>query len=98
MKVKKLENIIKSSKARRRVKLIVSEDEDDLENPSKQGRKITQLDEDEGITLPDISTTNVPVSTTGEEVSTVSPEVKTAAKSLVYIRRSAAKRKDKGKA
>ncbi|GJW36049.1 putative ribonuclease H-like domain-containing protein [Tanacetum coccineum] len=37
---------------------------------------------------PDISTANVPVSTTGTEVST-------AAESLVYIRRSAAKRKDK---
>ncbi|GJS42929.1 putative ribonuclease H-like domain-containing protein [Tanacetum coccineum] len=40
MKVKKLENRIKSSKARRRVILIVSEDEGDLEDPSKQGRKI----------------------------------------------------------
>ncbi|GJR95640.1 hypothetical protein Tco_0267814 [Tanacetum coccineum] len=44
MKLKKLENIIKSSKARRRVRLVVSEDEDDLEDPSKQGRKIAQLD------------------------------------------------------
>ncbi|GJZ86404.1 hypothetical protein Tco_0658014 [Tanacetum coccineum] len=51
MKVKKLENRIKSSKARRRVRLIVSEDEDDIEDPSKQGRRIAQLDEDEGITL-----------------------------------------------
>ncbi|GKC18423.1 hypothetical protein Tco_1020573 [Tanacetum coccineum] len=41
MKVKKLENRIKSSKARRRVRLIVSEDEDDLEDSSKRGRKIT---------------------------------------------------------
>ncbi|GJU90102.1 hypothetical protein Tco_1302525 [Tanacetum coccineum] len=40
---------------------------------------------------PDISTANVPVSTVGAEVST-------AAESLVYIRRSAAKRKYKGKA
>ncbi|GJT20994.1 hypothetical protein Tco_0890931 [Tanacetum coccineum] len=47
---------------------------------------------------PDISTANVPVSIIGAEVSTASPEVKTAAESLVYIRRSAAKRKDKGKA
>ncbi|GKE41869.1 hypothetical protein Tco_1469153, partial [Tanacetum coccineum] len=47
---------------------------------------------------PDISTTNVPDSTAGAEVSTASPEVKTTAKSLVYIRRSLAKRKDKGKA
>ncbi|GJT23611.1 hypothetical protein Tco_0893548 [Tanacetum coccineum] len=38
------------------------------------------------------------VSTAGAEVSTVSPEVKTTAESLVYIRRSEAKRKDKGKA
>ncbi|GJZ81811.1 hypothetical protein Tco_0646805 [Tanacetum coccineum] len=128
MKVKKLENRIKSSKARRRVRLIVLEDEDDLEDPSKQGRKIAQLDVDEGVTRvqmgaqtqgrhehdlepdfeftapeevytaePDISTANVPVSTAGAKVSTAIPEVKTAAESLVYIRRSAAKRKDKGK-
>ncbi|GJS27679.1 hypothetical protein Tco_0488299 [Tanacetum coccineum] len=94
-----------------------------------KGRKIAQLDEDEGITLvqmgaqtqgrhehdlepdfkftnpeevytaePDISAANVPISTAGEEVSSASPEVKTTAESLVYIRRSAAKRKDKGKA
>ncbi|GKC23103.1 hypothetical protein Tco_1025253 [Tanacetum coccineum] len=43
------------------------------------------------IAKPDISTANVPVSTAGAEVSTV-------VESLVYIRRSAAKRKDKGKA
>ncbi|GJS12300.1 hypothetical protein Tco_0369096 [Tanacetum coccineum] len=51
MKVKKLENRIESSKARRRVRLIVLEDKCDLEDPSKQGRKIAQIDEDEGITL-----------------------------------------------
>ncbi|GJT73178.1 hypothetical protein Tco_1032464 [Tanacetum coccineum] len=78
MKVKKLENRIKSSKPRRRVRLIVSEDEDDLEDLSKQVRKIPY--------------------TAGAEVSTVSPEVKTTAESLVYNRRSATKRKDKGKA
>ncbi|GJT75868.1 putative ribonuclease H-like domain-containing protein [Tanacetum coccineum] len=90
-----------------------------------KGRKIAQIDEDEGITLvqmsaqtqerqeydfeftapeedytakPDISTANVPVSTACPEVSTASPEVRTAAESLVYISRSVAKRKDKGKA
>ncbi|GJZ29346.1 hypothetical protein Tco_0573993 [Tanacetum coccineum] len=83
IKVKKLEQKVKSSKPRRRVRLVVSEDEDDLEDPSKQGRKISQIDEDEGITL---------------EVSNASPKVKTAAESLVYIKRSAAKRKDKSKA
>ncbi|GKC47342.1 hypothetical protein Tco_1065064 [Tanacetum coccineum] len=107
MKVKKLEHKVKTSKARIRVELVVLEDEDELEDPSKQGRKIAQIDEDEGITLvqmkdytvePDISTANVPVSTAGAKVSTAMPEVKTDAKSLVYIRRSVAKRKDKGKA
>ncbi|GJS95809.1 hypothetical protein Tco_0802777 [Tanacetum coccineum] len=124
MKVKKLEHKVKSRKARRRVRL-VSEDEDELEDPSKQESKIAQIDEDKGITLvqisvqtqgrhahdfefnapkeyytaePDISTANIPVSTAGAEVSTASLEVKTATESLVYIRRSAAKRKDKGKA
>ncbi|GJR69695.1 putative ribonuclease H-like domain-containing protein [Tanacetum coccineum] len=93
------------------------------------GRKIAQIDKDEGITLvqmcaqtqgrqeydleldfefiapeenytaePDISTANVPVSIAGPEVSTASPEVRTVAESLVYIIRSAAKRKDKVKA
>ncbi|GJS28582.1 putative ribonuclease H-like domain-containing protein [Tanacetum coccineum] len=47
---------------------------------------------------PDIILSNVPISTVGAEVSTASPEVKTATESLVYIRRSASKRKDKGKA
>ncbi|GJR60212.1 hypothetical protein Tco_1502374 [Tanacetum coccineum] len=51
IKVKKLENKIKSGKARRRVILIVSEYEGDLEDSSKQGRKIAHLDEDKGITL-----------------------------------------------
>ncbi|GKD41634.1 hypothetical protein Tco_1261841 [Tanacetum coccineum] len=130
MKVKKLEHKVKSSKVRRRVRLVVSEDKDELKDLSKQGRKISQIDEDEGITLvqmsahtqgrhkhdfeesnfefiapeedytaePAISTANEPVSTAATEVSTARPEVKTAAESLVYIRRSAAKRKHKGKA
>ncbi|GJU70984.1 hypothetical protein Tco_1262389, partial [Tanacetum coccineum] len=41
MKVKKLEHKVKSSKARRRVKLVVSEDEDELEDPAKLlGKKL----------------------------------------------------------
>ncbi|GJX78923.1 hypothetical protein Tco_0327072 [Tanacetum coccineum] len=130
IKVKKLEHKVKLSKARRRVRLMISDDEDNQEDPSKQGRKIAQIDEDKRITLvqmstqtqgrhehdfeesdfefiapeedytakPDINTANVPVSTAGEEVSIARPEVKTAAESLVYIRRRASKRKDKGKA
>ncbi|GJS36740.1 putative ribonuclease H-like domain-containing protein [Tanacetum coccineum] len=130
MKVKKLEHKVNSSKARRKVRLVIFDDEDNQEDPSKQERKISQIDEDEGITLvqmsaqtqgrhghdfeeydfelialeedytaePNISTANVPVSPAGTEVRTASLEVKTTAKSLVYIRRSATKRKDKGKA
>ncbi|GJY06279.1 hypothetical protein Tco_0373333 [Tanacetum coccineum] len=90
MKLKKLEHKLKSSKARRRVRLVTLEDEDKLEDPSKHGRKIAQINEDKGITLfiapeedytakPDISTANVPVSTAGAEVSTASSKVKTAA-------------------
>ncbi|GKD45194.1 hypothetical protein Tco_1269839 [Tanacetum coccineum] len=56
MKVKKLEHKVKLSKARRRVRLVVSKDEDELEDPSKQGRKFGQIDEDEGITLVQMST------------------------------------------
>ncbi|GJU72197.1 hypothetical protein Tco_1263602 [Tanacetum coccineum] len=75
----------------------------------KKGRKIAEIDEDLDISLftthvevyttePDISTANVPVSIVGAKVSTAIPEVSTAAERQVYIRRSAAKRKDKGKA
>ncbi|GJS15149.1 hypothetical protein Tco_0409621 [Tanacetum coccineum] len=82
------------NKARRRAQFVVSNDEED--DSFNQGRKITKIDEDPDISLvytaePNISTANVPVSNGGAEVSIV-------AESLVYISRSAAKRKDKGKA
>ncbi|GJV94207.1 putative ribonuclease H-like domain-containing protein [Tanacetum coccineum] len=119
-KVKRLEKKDKLNKSRRELRLVLSDKEgsgSDIlaqEDPSKQGRKITQIDEDEGITLVQMgvstastyfTTANVPVTTAGAEISTASPEVKTAgdsvddiaAESLVYIKRSAAKTKDKGK-
>ncbi|GKC19081.1 hypothetical protein Tco_1021231 [Tanacetum coccineum] len=117
-KVKRLEKNDKLSKSRRKLRHVLLDKEgSDLdflaqEDPSKQGRKIAQIDEDEGITLvhmgvstasTNFTTTNVPVTTAGAEISTASPKVKTgvfvddiAAESLVYIRRSAAKTKDKG--
>ncbi|GKD61475.1 hypothetical protein Tco_1298984 [Tanacetum coccineum] len=49
--VKKLEKTIKSSKARRRAKIVVSNDEEDLEDSSKQGRKIDEIDQDPNISL-----------------------------------------------
>ncbi|GJS73375.1 hypothetical protein Tco_0706216 [Tanacetum coccineum] len=109
MKVKKLEHKVKTSQVRRRVKIVISDDKDNQEDPSKQGRKIAQIYEDEGITLVQMSAQTQGRHehdfeepdfefTAPEEGSTASPKVRTAAKSLVYIRRSAAKRKDKGKA
>ncbi|GKB73227.1 hypothetical protein Tco_0934639, partial [Tanacetum coccineum] len=51
-KVKKLEHIMKASKSRRRVRLVEFDDEEDLEDPSKQGRSlIEELDMDAGISL-----------------------------------------------
>ncbi|GKB01120.1 hypothetical protein Tco_0829164 [Tanacetum coccineum] len=98
-KIKTLEKTIKSSKARRKTKVVVSDDEED--DSFNQGRKIAEINKDPNISLftapeeiynaeLDISTANVPVSIDGAEVSTIS-------ESLVCIRRSAAKRKDKGK-
>ncbi|GJX08583.1 putative ribonuclease H-like domain-containing protein [Tanacetum coccineum] len=111
---------ISSTMSRRKLRLVLSDEEGSdsnilaQEDPSKQGRKIAQIDEDEGITLVQMgvstastgfTTANVPVTTTGAEISTTSPEVKTvgdyvndiAAESLMYIRRSTAKTKNKGK-
>ncbi|GKC79256.1 hypothetical protein Tco_1130030, partial [Tanacetum coccineum] len=50
-KVKKLENKVKSNQARRRARIVVSDDEEDLEDPSKQGRKISEIDQDPTISL-----------------------------------------------
>ncbi|GKC06171.1 hypothetical protein Tco_0997781 [Tanacetum coccineum] len=128
-KVKKLEKIVKSSQARRKARVVVSDNEEELEDPSKQGRKIAKIDQDPSISLvqdegtswfqedayiqgknsadteilldqeePTKLLEDLDSGEKGEkEVSTASPEVKVAAESLVYIRRSASKRKDKGK-
>ncbi|GKE98466.1 hypothetical protein Tco_0021817 [Tanacetum coccineum] len=50
-RVKKLEQTIKTSQARRRAKIAVSEDENALEDSSKQGMKISDIDEDPNISL-----------------------------------------------
>ncbi|GJS80900.1 hypothetical protein Tco_0747441 [Tanacetum coccineum] len=51
IKVKKLEKIVKLSKARRRAKIVVFDDEEDLEDPFKQRRKIDEIDQDPDISL-----------------------------------------------
>ncbi|GJV06839.1 hypothetical protein Tco_1344495 [Tanacetum coccineum] len=90
LRVKKLEKKVKTNKARRRAKIVISEDKDAEEDSSKQGRKISEIDKDPTISLvqPDVSVTT----------ASATPEVSTTAENLVYIRRSAEKRKDKGKA
>ncbi|GJX55806.1 hypothetical protein Tco_0285703, partial [Tanacetum coccineum] len=51
LRVKKLESKLKSSKARRKVKIVLSDDEEIAEDSSKQGRKISQIDEDPTVSL-----------------------------------------------
>ncbi|GJX08098.1 hypothetical protein Tco_0196030 [Tanacetum coccineum] len=50
-KVKKLEQTVKLTQARRRFRIVVSDDEEGLEDPSKQGRKIIEIDQDPSISL-----------------------------------------------
>ncbi|GJU62448.1 hypothetical protein Tco_1244283 [Tanacetum coccineum] len=50
-KVKTLEKTTKTSQARRRARVVISDDEEELEDPSKQGWKIAQIDQDPTISL-----------------------------------------------
>ncbi|GJV00927.1 hypothetical protein Tco_1330197 [Tanacetum coccineum] len=141
LRVKKLDKNVKTVKAMRKARIVISEDEDAIEDSSKQGRKISDIDTNPTISLVqpqqdmeydfDVSTAegfttaSIPITTAGLEISTtniavsiadaavttasvsisiVSPlRVSTAedisgAETLVYIRRSESKAKDKGKA
>ncbi|GJT58196.1 hypothetical protein Tco_0993250 [Tanacetum coccineum] len=51
LRVKKLEKKVKKNKARRRARIVISEDEDAEEDSSKQGRKISEIDKDPTISL-----------------------------------------------
>ncbi|GJT42631.1 hypothetical protein Tco_0951346 [Tanacetum coccineum] len=51
LKVMKIEKTVKSNQARRRAKIVVSDDEEDLEDSSKQGRMLEETDQDAGVTL-----------------------------------------------
>ncbi|GJZ47274.1 hypothetical protein Tco_0601106 [Tanacetum coccineum] len=106
-KVKKLEKIVKSSQPRRRARIVVSDDED--EDPSKQGRKIAEIDQDLSISLVQH---NAEIQgryrhdmdfesdfDAAKEVSTAEKDVSTAkpVSTAMHIRNSAAKDKGKGK-
>ncbi|GJY59644.1 hypothetical protein Tco_0459536 [Tanacetum coccineum] len=113
--VKKLENQIKSGKARRRARIVVSDDEDEVheevqEKTSADTEVLIQEEtpieiiEDLGSAKKEISTANILVSTASPpkdstaEVGTASHDISAAATALAYIRGSASKAKDKGKA
>ncbi|GKB11454.1 hypothetical protein Tco_0845377 [Tanacetum coccineum] len=136
MRVKKLEHKVKSRQPRRRAIVVISDTEEDLEDPSKQGRRIAKIDQNTSISLVqdegtswiqedariqgrtsvdteilldqeettklvgDLGSGEKEISIANLSVSTASAtlEVSTATANLVYIRRSAEKRKDKGKA
>ncbi|GJX83373.1 putative ribonuclease H-like domain-containing protein [Tanacetum coccineum] len=51
MRVKKLEHKVKSRKPRRRARVVISDTEEDLEDPSKQGRIIAKIDQNHSISL-----------------------------------------------
>ncbi|GJS53501.1 xylulose kinase-1 [Tanacetum coccineum] len=112
-KVKRLEDKLNKSRRKRRLGRKIAHIDDDKGitlvqmGAQTRGRHDHEMEAGfEFTTVKDVSTINVPVSTTSAEISTASPKVKTAgvsvddvaAKGLVYIRRSATKRKDKGKA
>ncbi|GJU54758.1 hypothetical protein Tco_1228472 [Tanacetum coccineum] len=51
MRVKKLEHKFKSMQPRRRARVVISDIEEDLEDPSKQGRRIAEIDQNPSISL-----------------------------------------------
>nr|GEV27518.1 hypothetical protein [Tanacetum cinerariifolium] len=91
MKVKKLEKIVKSNKARRRAKIVVSDDEDAAEDSSKHGRKIDEINQDH-----DISLVQHDAEVQGRHEKKIKFETEdiSTAKTLLYIWKSASK--DKG--
>nr|GEX01598.1 ribonuclease H-like domain-containing protein [Tanacetum cinerariifolium] len=91
-KVESLEKDLKQTKAR----IVVSDDEDGLEDSSKQGRKIAAIDQDHAISLiqhdaqtqgryeqdMEYDTSVFNTTTVGVEISIANPEVKTASVSI----------------
>ncbi|GJY04412.1 hypothetical protein Tco_0370352 [Tanacetum coccineum] len=51
IRVKKLEHKVKSRQPRRRARVVISDTEEDLEDPSKQGIIITEIDQNPSISL-----------------------------------------------
>ncbi|GKC94874.1 hypothetical protein Tco_1160316, partial [Tanacetum coccineum] len=90
-KVKKLENIVKSSQARRRARIIVSDNEDDLEDHSKQDISTAKPVSTAGAAVTTASIAVVSTANPTRRVSTA--DGITMAETLVYIRKLSAKDK-----
>ncbi|GJT79678.1 putative ribonuclease H-like domain-containing protein [Tanacetum coccineum] len=71
---------VKTRQARRREKIVVSDDEEDLEDSSKQGRMIEEIDQDAGVHF--VSTGSGGVSTASRLFSTTEESVSTASASM----------------
>ncbi|GJT98859.1 retrovirus-related pol polyprotein from transposon TNT 1-94 [Tanacetum coccineum] len=112
LRIKKLETTVKTGKARKRARVVLSEDEED--DSSKQGRKIFDIDKDFNTYFsqddevvhdqdtakegqPEDSTAGITVNTAPINISTAR-ETRSTAGRVVYGRRSKEARKDKGKA
>ncbi|GJV87255.1 hypothetical protein Tco_1531193 [Tanacetum coccineum] len=90
LRVKKLEKNDKIGKARRRARVVISEDEGATEDSSKQGKKIFDIDTDPTISLISIaniavSTADAAVTTANASISTVSPPRVSTTKELVPL-------------
>ncbi|GKE43462.1 hypothetical protein Tco_1470746 [Tanacetum coccineum] len=93
-RVKKLEQTVKTNQARRRAKIVVSNNEENEEDPSKQERISTAS--------PEVTTADAELKTASTFVSTASPQRHadntaddlTLAETLMEIRKSAAKAKE----
>ncbi|GJX45752.1 hypothetical protein Tco_0262428 [Tanacetum coccineum] len=106
LRIKKLESKVKTGKARKRARVVLSEDEED--DSSKQGRidedPNTYFHQDDDVVhdtaeerQPEDSTAGITVSTAPINISTAR-ETRSTAGRVVYGRRSKEARKDKGKA
>ncbi|GJR20854.1 putative ribonuclease H-like domain-containing protein [Tanacetum coccineum] len=103
LRVKKLEAQIKVGKARRHSRFVLSDTEGVEDDSSKQGRKFSNEARGrmKGKLVDEISTAGKKKDTASEEVppvSTAEVHISTAGETATYSRRSAKKRKDKGKA
>ncbi|GJS52370.1 putative reverse transcriptase domain-containing protein [Tanacetum coccineum] len=105
LRVKKLEARVKIGKARKRAKVVLSEDDEDIaDDSSKQGRKLSDAEVQEKAstkTKPIIARKVTPTKVHSKNRKhTAEENISTAGRTVTYTRRSEEKRtrKDKGKA